>query len=88
MTIWQPDLTRYAGPKYRAIADAIGDAIADGNLVPGDRLPPHRRLAWDLGITVGTVSRAYALAEQRQLVEGTVGRGTFVCGGRNVPNGA
>lgn len=81
MTIWRPDLSRSSGPKYQAIADAIGEAVAQGTLSPGDRLPPHRQLAWDLGVTVGTVSRAYALAEQRQLVAGTVGRGTFVCGG-------
>lgn len=81
MTIWHPDLSQLDGPKYRAIADAIEAAIARGELAPGDRLPPQRNLAWELGVTVGTVSRAYALAEQRQLVAGTVGRGTFVCGG-------
>lgn len=81
MTNWLPNLADYAGPKYQAIAQAIGDAVAQGVMAPGDRLPPHRQLAWQLGVTVGTVSRAYALAEQRQLVAGTVGRGTFVCGG-------
>lgn len=81
MTIWHPDLSRYQGPKYKAIAEAIADAVVGGVLAPGERLPPQRALAWDLGVTVGTVSRAYALAEQRQLVAGTVGRGTFVCGG-------
>jgi len=86
MTIWHPDISGTDGPKYKAIASAIGNAIAQGALSAGDRLPPHRRLAWDLGVTVGTVSRAYALAEQRQLVEGTVGRGTFVCGGKPAPD--
>jgi DNA-binding transcriptional MocR family regulator len=78
MTIWRPDLSRHGGPKYQAIARAIGEAITEGALKPGDRLPPQRELAWDIGVTVGTVSRAYALAEQHRLVAGEVGRGTYV----------
>ena len=45
---------------------------------PGTRLPPQRDLAYRLGVTVGTVSRAYALVAARGLVAGEVGRGTFV----------
>ena len=44
----------------------------------GDRLPTHRELAWELGVTVGTVSRAYAELERTGLVSGEVGRGTYV----------
>lgn len=78
MTIWQPEIAQRSGPRYQAIADAISDAISDGALRAGDRLPPQRDLAWRLGVTVGTVSRAYALAEQKGLLSGEVGRGTFV----------
>lgn len=81
MTIWTPDLDRYPGPRYAALAASIAAAIADGALPPGTRLPTHRDLAFRLGCTVGTVSRAYALAEQRGLIAGQVGRGTFVRGG-------
>ncbi len=66
------------GPQYRQIADAIAEDVAQGRLMPGQRLPPQRDLAWRIGVTVGTVSRSYALAEQRGLVTGEVGRGTFV----------
>src|SRR3546814_6437768 len=38
----------------------------------------QRELAWRLGVTVGTVTRAYDLAAQRGLLSGEVGRGTFV----------
>lgn len=65
-------------PRYRAIADAITEAIQSGQLRAGERLPPQRELADQLGVTVGTVSRGYAEAEQRGLVAGEVGRGTFV----------
>jgi len=78
MTIWIPDLSAQAGPRYKRIASAIGDAVRDGELLPGDRLPTHRDLSYELGVTVGTVTRAYKEAERRGLLEGEVGRGTFV----------
>ncbi|HVJ51201.1 MAG TPA: PLP-dependent aminotransferase family protein [Aliidongia sp.] len=78
MTIWQPDLANIPGPRYRAIAEALAADLRDGRLRPGDRLPTHRDLAWRLKVTVGTVSRAYAEAERRGLIDGEVGRGTFI----------
>ena len=78
-TNWLPELSD-EGPRYRALADAIANAVADGRLRPGDRLPPVRDLAWRLQVTPGTVSRAYQLAEHRGVLEGQVGRGTFVRG--------
>jgi len=78
MTAWRPDLSETHGPKYLAIVEAIDADIAAGALATGTRLPTHRDLAWSLGVTVGTVSRAYAEAERRGLVAGHVGRGTFV----------
>jgi DNA-binding transcriptional MocR family regulator len=56
----------------------MGRDIAAGRLKPGVRLPPQRDLAHALGVTVPTITRAYALAARRGLVDGTVGRGTFV----------
>ncbi len=78
MTNWSPDLTRHRGPRYIAIAEVLAQDIAAGRLKTGDRLPTHRDLAWKLGVTVGTVTRAYAEAERRGLVAGEVGRGTFI----------
>lgn len=78
MTNWKPDLAVRSGPRYQALAEAIADAVRAGDLAPGAKLPPQRDLAWKLKVTVGTVGRAYALAEQRRLVSGHVGRGTFV----------
>jgi len=78
MTIWTPRLKQRPGPRYRAIAEAVADDIARGALEEGARLPTHRDLAAALGVTVGTVSRAYAEAQRRGLVSGEVGRGTFV----------
>lgn len=78
MTKWMPDLAHLSGPRYVAIADALAADISSGRLKPGTRLPTHRDLAWDLKVTVGTVSRAYAEAERRGLIYGEVGRGTYV----------
>lgn len=80
MTIFPIAHIAKTGPRYVAIADAIETAIDAGDLRRGDRLPAHRPLAFDLGVTVGTISRAYELAARRGLVEGSVGRGTFVRG--------
>ncbi len=66
------------GPRYRAIADAIADAITAGALAEGEKLPPMRDLAFALSVTTGTVARAYALAAARQHIASEVGRGSFV----------
>lgn len=78
MTNWLPDISSGAGPVYIRVADSIENAITHGVLPPGTKLPPQRNLAYDIGVTIGTVSRAYALVHERGLVAGEVGRGTYV----------
>lgn len=78
MTTWLPDLSSGSGPLYVRLANQIEIAIDDGLLKPGAKLPPQRNIAFDLGLTVGTISRAYALVHERGLVSGEVGRGTYV----------
>ena len=80
MTMWEPVLEDREGPRYLAIVEALAEDLAAGALAPGSRLPTHRDLAERLGVTVGTVSRAYAEAARRGLASGEVGRGTFVRG--------
>ncbi|WP_375752317.1 PLP-dependent aminotransferase family protein [Vibrio sp. HN007] len=67
-----------SSPKYKQIADLIEEKITKGELRSNDKLPTHRNLADQLSVTVGTVTRAYAEAERRGLVEARVGAGTFV----------
>jgi DNA-binding transcriptional MocR family regulator len=78
MTNWLPNLTAHHGPLYARLADAIEKAIDDGELPDGAKLPPQRNLAFDIGVTIGTVSRAYSIVRERGLVSGEVGRGTYV----------
>lgn len=65
-------------PIYLALVEALQTAVSEGELQPGDQLPPQRAVADQLGIDFTTVTRAYGLARARGLVEGAVGRGTFV----------
>ena len=85
MTIWQPDLSGREGPLFRQISDAIGESVAEGRLPEGVRLPPQRELAYALGVSLNTVSRAYADATDRGFVSGEVGRGTYVQDARPSP---
>ncbi len=78
MTMWVPNLGDRRGPRYQAIAKALEADVLSGRLAPGERMPTHRELADRLGITVGTVTRAYAEARRAGWISGEVGRGTFV----------
>lgn len=78
MTIYTPSLKSRTGPKYRIIADAIGDDIRDKTLAPGTKLPTHRDLAYRLGVTVGTITRAYSELQRRGVTGAQVGSGTYV----------
>ncbi|MDR3511899.1 MAG: PLP-dependent aminotransferase family protein [Caulobacteraceae bacterium] len=78
---WAADIRKEARPVYAAIVEAIAQAVRDGRLAPGDRLPTQRSLARRLGVDLTTVTRAYSEAAARRLVEARVGRGTFVAAG-------
>jgi 2-aminoadipate transaminase len=65
-------------PIYRQVYDQIRVAIGRGTLHAGHRLPPTRELAGQLGLNRTTISAAYSLLEADGLIEGQVGRGSFV----------
>lgn len=76
--MWVPQLNESNQPMYLSIADALARDINSGVLNQGDRLPTLRELATTLNVTPGTISRAYNEAHRRRLVQGEVGRGTYV----------
>lgn len=78
MTNWLPTLDQGDGPIYIRLADQMEDAMHRGVLPAGSKLPPQRNLAFDIGVTIGTISRTYSLLHERGLVSGEVGRGTYV----------
>jgi 2-aminoadipate transaminase len=67
-----------AVPLYKQLADSVSTLIAKGSMQVGERLPPTRELAGQLGLNRTTVSAAYSLLEQSGVIEGHVGRGSFV----------
>lgn len=75
---WSPTLEGGRARTYVAILDSLRSDITSGQLLPGDRLPTHRRLAEHLGVAVGTITRAYREAERQGLIYGDGRRGTFV----------
>ena len=66
------------GPRYLRISAAICEAIDHGDLQAGERLPTHRALSEEVGVSVQTVSFAYAHAEQEGYLHARVGSGTYV----------
>jgi DNA-binding GntR family transcriptional regulator len=65
-------------PLYAQIRDQIRERITNGALKIGERLEPSRELAKNLGVHRTTVGNAYADLEAEGLIQGTVGRGTYV----------
>jgi GntR family transcriptional regulator len=73
-------LDRTGPPAYAQIEDRLAEAIGEGELKPGDRLPPERELAQRIGVSRMTLRQALDSLEHRGLVTRAVGRrgGTFV----------
>ena len=63
------------------IAGQLRDALADGRLATGERLPSTRTLAVLLGVSRTVVTAAYAQLFAEGWVEGRHGSGTFVADG-------
>ena len=65
-------------PPYEQLRRQLADLIASGVLSPGDRLPPVRQLAADLGLATGPVARTYRELEVAGYVRSRRGGGTRV----------
>jgi 2-aminoadipate transaminase len=66
-------------PLYVQLRDQLRALIHSGELRTGDRIPASRELAGQLGVHRTTVANAYAELESEGLIQGHVGRGTFIC---------
>jgi 2-aminoadipate transaminase len=66
-------------PLYVQLRDQLRALVATGELRSGDRIPASRELASHLGVHRTTVANAYAELESEGLIQGHVGRGTFIC---------
>lgn len=70
-------------PLYIQLRDQLRSLVHAGDLRPGDRIPASRELAQMLGVHRTTVANAYAELESEGLIQGHVGRGTFIQGNGN-----
>lgn len=68
----------HALPKYVQISELLIRDIQAGRLVDGERLPPERDMAGDLGIAVGTLRKALSDLEDKGLLERVHGSGNYV----------
>lgn len=67
---------------YQQVADQIGSLIRAGEFAAGERLPPERELARQLGVSRPVVREAMIALEIAGLVEVRGGAGAFVRPGR------
>lgn len=70
-------------PLYIQLRDQLRALVHAGDLRPGDRIPASRELATILGVHRTTVANAYAELEAEGLIQGHVGRGTYIQGNGN-----
>jgi GntR family transcriptional regulator len=67
-----------ASPLYQQVESVLIGRIASGAWPPGHSLPAEPELAAELGVSQGTVRKALAGLERRNLIERRQGRGTKV----------
>src|SRR5580658_6548395 len=65
---------------FEQVAAEIRRAILDGEARPGERLPPAKDLAAELGVNTNTVLRALRVLREEGLLEFRRGRGISVSG--------
>lgn len=77
-------VSRYHRPQHRLLSKhrrlylAVNDAIGDGSLAAGDRIPPELDLARRVGVSLGTAQRALGRLAADGLIERRQGLGSFV----------
>ncbi|PJF08680.1 GntR family transcriptional regulator [Pseudorhodobacter sp. MZDSW-24AT] len=65
-------------PLYQQITELLIRDIAAGRLLDGQRLPPEREMAAELGIAVGTLRQALQALADKGLVERRQGSGNYI----------
>ncbi|HSC48242.1 MAG TPA: PLP-dependent aminotransferase family protein [Gammaproteobacteria bacterium] len=65
-------------PRRASVYAALRNAVLDGVLAPGERLPSSRQAAADYGVSRGLLEEVYSQLMEEGFLERGVGRGTFV----------
>ncbi|GAA0437297.1 aminotransferase class I/II-fold pyridoxal phosphate-dependent enzyme [Streptomyces luteireticuli] len=69
---------RITGRRAAEISASVERAVGEGDLAPGQLLPPMRELAVELGVNHNTVASAYRILRDRGVIETAGRRGTRV----------
>ncbi|HLG74868.1 MAG TPA: PLP-dependent aminotransferase family protein [Ktedonobacteraceae bacterium] len=70
--------SRAPGPLYRLLAQTLRNAILEGDIPAGTRLPAERILAEALAVSRNTVIAAYDVLQEEDLIKRQHGSGTWV----------
>lgn len=65
-------------PVYLQVAETLVRDITAGRLLDGEKLPPERDMAAELGIAVGTLRKTLAELQNRGLLERVQGSGNYI----------
>ncbi|RDS86301.1 PLP-dependent aminotransferase family protein [Dyella psychrodurans] len=65
-------------PRRADVYLALRDAVLQGTLARGERMPSSRKAATDYGVSRGLMEEVYAQLVDEGLLERVVGRGTFI----------
>ncbi|WP_299138482.1 GntR family transcriptional regulator [uncultured Tateyamaria sp.] len=68
-------------PIYVQIAELLTRDIVAGRLIDGERLPPERDMAAELGVSVGTLRKSLRDMGEKGLIESVQGSGNYVRAG-------
>ena len=63
---------------YRTIISRINEMIESGELTPGDRLPPERKLAERFMVSRNSLRQALQALAERKIIESRQGDGTYL----------
>lgn len=65
-------------PLYQQISELLIRDVASGRLIDGERLPPEREMAAELGIAVGTLRQALKDLAEKGLLDRVQGSGNYI----------
>jgi len=76
--MWTKKFNKSDRKKFLHLIEYIIDAINTGQLESGQALPSQRELSKSLGVSIGTITKAFKELEKMGYLSGQIGRGTYV----------
>ncbi len=76
--MWTKKFDRTDRKKFLHLIEYIIEAINSGKLEAGQALPTQRELSKSLGVSIGTITKAFKELEKLGYLTGQIGRGTYV----------